>query len=278
MTLIKRHTARILKVCMSVLFLFTALVSFAGDDIYPDKPNPPRLVNDYAGILNSGEESRLERKLEEFARTTSTQISIVTITNLGGHDVAEYTTRLFNKWGIGQAGKNNGVLMLVAVEDRKAFIATGTGLQGVLTDAKTSRIFRNELRPAFREGQYAKGLDKAADAIIAVTKGEYTADGTEGSGSGNGIPAGVIVFIIFIILVIIIKSRGGGGGGGYMSRGGAGDFATGWLIGSLLNRGRGGWGGGNDWGGGGGGDWGGGGGFGGFGGGGTDGGGAGGSW
>ena len=272
MTLIKRHTARILKVCMSVLFLFTASFSFAGDDIYPDKPNPPRLVNDYAGILNSGEEARLERKLEDFARTTSTQISIVTITNLGGHDVAEYTTRLFNKWGVGQAGKNNGVLMLVAIEDRKAFIATGTGLQGVLTDAKTSRIFRNELRPAFREAQYAKGLDKAADAIIAVTKGEYTADGK--NDSGGGIPAGVIVFIIFIVLVIIIKSRGGrGGGGGYMSSGGVGDFATGWIIGSLLNRGGGGgdWGGGSDWGGGGGG-------FGGFGGGGTDGGGAGGSW
>ena len=262
-----------MRLFLSVILVLTGMVSFAGDDIYPAKPNPPRLVNDFAHMLNSSEAARLENKLVSFARTTSTQISVVTITNLGGHDVAEYATRLFNIWGIGEAGKNNGVLMLVSLEDRKAFIATGTGLQGVLTDAKTSRIFRNELRPAFKEGNYAEGLEKCADAIIAVTKDEYKADKT--SADKGAPPGALIVLIIFIILIIAIKRKGGGGGGGYMSNRGVGDFATGWLIGSLLNRG----GGGNDWGGsnGGGSDWGGGD-FGGFGGGGTDGGGAGGSW
>lgn len=243
-------------------------------DVYPDPPSPPRLVNDYARMLNTAEEERLENKLESFARTTSTQITIVTVEDLGGHEVADYTVHVFNKWGIGQKGKNNGVLVLVSKADRKAWITTGKGLEAVLTDAKTSRIFRNELRPAFKAGAYYEGLAQTADAIIAVTKDEYKADAARG-GSGGLPVAGIVLFIIFIIIVIVVKGRGGGGGGGgYMSNRGAGDIITGMLLNEMLSgrrhRGGGGWGGGgSDWGGGG---------FGGFGGGSSGGGGAGGSW
>lgn len=262
---------------------FAALLLLGGSalakDIYPDVPNPPRLVNDFGHMLSSGEEDRLEHKLEGFARTTSTQITIVTVEDLQGHEVADYTVHVFNKWGIGQKGKNNGVLVLVSKNDRKAWITTGKGLEGVLTDAKTSRIFRNELRPAFKAGDYYGGLDKTADAIIAVTKGEYTADEVVDSDGGSIV--GVIVVIIFIIIILIVKGRGGGrgGGGGYMSNRGAGDIITGMLLNEMLRGGRhrgGNWGGGG-WGGGSSGGWGGGG-FGGFGGGSSGGGGAGGSW
>jgi len=261
-----------LKRCLLVVLLLAG-GSLWAKDIYPDVPSPPRLVNDFAHMLNIGEEERLEHKLEGFARTTSTQITIVTVEDLQGHEVADYTVHVFNKWGIGQEGKNNGVLVLVSKNDRKAWITTGKGLEGVLTDAKTSRIFRNELRPAFKEGNYYEGLDKTADAIIAVTKGEYTADKVVDS---DGAPVGgIILFIIFIIIIIIVKGRGGGrGGGGYMSNRGAGNIITGMLLNEMLHGGRhrgGGWGGGSS------GGWGGGG-FGGFGGGSSGGGGAGGSW
>lgn len=259
--------------CLSLLMVMLGMQAFAQDKDFPEIPNPPRLVNDYAGILNGGEEEKLEHKLESFARTTSTQITIVAIKDLGNYEVADYAIKLFNKWGIGEKGKNNGVLMLVAIDNRKAWIVTGKGLEGVMTDAKTAQIFRNELRPAFKAGDYAGGLESAADAIIAVTKDEYKADNKVGGGKGIA-PKVLLVIIIFIF--IILKSIGGGGrgGGGYMSGRGVGDIATGMLLGSLLggrNHGSGWGGGGSDWGGGGGG-------FGGFGGGSSGGGGAGGSW
>ena len=255
-----------------LLFLFAGVRAFADEKVYPDKPNPPRLVNDYAHMLTPGQVDQLEHKLEDFANTTSTQITIVTVKNLAGHDVEEYSVEVFNRWGLGQQGKNNGVIMLVSLEDRKAWITVGKGLEGVLTDAKSGLIFRNELVPAFKAQDYFKGLSDASDAIIAVTKGEYKADGLP-KNRPTHIPVTSIIILVIIIAFVIRMMRGGGGGGGnYMSGGGFGNFATGMILGNMLGGGgRGGsdWGGGGDSGGGG---------FGGFGGGSTGGGGAGGSW
>jgi uncharacterized protein len=235
---------------------------------YPDKPNPPMLVNDFAHVLDQGQVAQLEAKLEDFARTTSTQITIITVDSLHGQDDEEYSVEIFNRWGLGQAGKNNGVLLLVSMSDHKGWITTGKGLEGVLTDLQSGQIFRNELVPAFRQGQYYKGLSDATDAIIAVTKGEYKADGL--AKKPHGVPfAAIIIFIIFIIFIFRMIGRGGGGNNG---GGGMGNFLGGMLIGNMLGGGFGGRG--DD----GGGFGGGGGGFGGFGGGSTGGGGAGGSW
>ncbi len=266
-------TLRILLLAISCIFIgFTV---FAADKDFPDKPNPPRLVNDFAHMLSPDEAANLERKLVDFSNTTSTQISVVTISNLGGHDVSEYSVHVFNTWGLGEQGKNNGVLLLVALDDgygkHKAWITVGKGLQGVLTDAKSGQIFRNQLAPAFQNKDYYKGFNDVADAIIAVTKDEYQGDGKQakqGRGSRSGGRTAIIIIIIFIYLIFRISRRGGGGGGG----GGIGNFATGMLLGNMLGGGFGGRGG--DSGGGDGGF----GGFGGFGGGSTDGGGAGGSW
>jgi len=261
--------------CLFLLVFFSGYAATAQNKIFPDPPNPPRLVNDFAKMLNSGERQQLENKLVTFDKTTSTQISVVTITDLGGYDVSDYTIQLFNRWKIGQAGKNNGVLLLISLNDRKAWITTGKGLEGVLTDAKTSRIFRNELKPAFKAGNYYGGINQTVDAIIEVTKGEYKAD--KKSDKDGVPPAAIIILIIFIIFIIKMTGGGGGSGGnrrgGYMSSRGLGDIATGMIIGNLLNGGRGG----SSWGGGGGGGFGGGG-FGGFGGGSSGGGGAGGGW
>jgi uncharacterized protein len=269
--------SRLLLVTLLMSLILAGVSAFADDKDFPAKPNPPRLVNDYAGVMSGGQAAELERKLVEFDRTTSTQITIVVIRNLGERDVQEYSLELFNRWGIGQAGKENGVLLFASIEDRKAWITVGRGLQQVLTDAKSGQIFRNEIVPSFRDKNYYEGLSKASDAIIAVTKGEYKGDEHHYGKKAKKTPlAGIIILVIFIAFVVKMMGRGGGGGGGsYMSGRGMGDIATGMLLGSLLGGGRrggGGWGsGGSDWGGGGGG-------FGGFGGGSSDGGGAGGSW
>jgi len=264
---LKHHRFRL--IWFILLAVLAGLRSYADDKVYPDRPNPPLLVNDFAHVLSADEAAQLERKLETFANSTSTQITVVTMKNLGGHDVEEYSVEVFNRWGLGQKGKDNGVLLLVAIDDRKAWITVGKGLEGVLTDTKAGLIFRNELRPAFQAGQYYKGLSDASDAIIAVTKGEYNNDGL--NSGGHGIPvAAIIIGILFILIIIRIIRGGGRGGGNYVSRGGWGNFFTGMFLGNMLGGGRnggGGFGGGL-----------GGGGFGGFGGGSTGGGGAGGSW
>ncbi len=259
-----------------LLFLLMSLsaLCFAGiDNDLPPRPNPPRLVNDMAGMMTPTQQEELEALLVNFDQTTSSQITIVTIKNLGDHDVAEFAIELFNKWGIGQKGKNNGVLIFAASESRKMWITTGLGMEGALTDALTGRIVRNEMVPQFKAGNYFLGFKNAATAIIAATKGEYTREDAPGEGKGSGIPALAVILIVIVIIIIIALGGGGKGGGNYMSRRGS-DFMTGAILGSLLGGGGGGW----RSGGSGGGGWSGGGGFGGFGGGSTGGGGAGGSW
>lgn len=252
--------------------LLLCLHAFADPQIYPDKPNPPRLVNDFAGMMSPQEQAQLEAKLEDFAQTTSNQITIVTIKSLGDYDVSDYAIGLGNKWGVGKSGKNNGVLVIASLQDHKINISTGKGLEGALTDLTCGQIIRNEMTPAFRNGDYFDGFSKAADAIIAATKGEYTADKEP---QGRHIPATAIIILAVIFIGIVQMFRGGGGGGGnYMSGRGFGGLATGFFLGNMLGGGGRGWGGGGDSGFGGGG----GGGFGGFGGGGFGGGGASGSW
>ncbi|RYE25720.1 MAG: TPM domain-containing protein [Sphingobacteriales bacterium] len=271
-----------LKTAVLAVLLLANLTLRAADSDYPARPEPAMLVNDFAGMLSTQEEAQLERKLEDYARNSSTQITIVTLKSLGSYDVADYTFELGNRWGIGQKDKDNGVLILTSLEDRKGWIAVGYGLEGKLTDATTGQIYRNEIVSHFKQGDYYGGFDSAADAIIAATKGEYTNDKKDVDASKGKFPTGLLIIIVIIIFVIISRKGGGGGGGGYMSRRGSRGFGSGFLLGSILsNLGRGGndsgWGGGSS-GGWGGGSSGGGGGFGGFGGGGFGGGGAGGSW
>lgn len=232
------------------------------------------LVNDLAGVMSRDEVELLEEKAEAFEDSTSNQITIVTIKSIGIYDVSDYATKLGNRWGIGKAARNNGVLILVAINEHRMNISVGKGLEGALTDLVSGRIIRNEMAPSFREGKYYRGLDRALDAVAAATRGEYKADPKEKSGRGGGSIAVVLFIIIIIIFAIIRRSGGGGGGGYYMSRRGWGGFGGGFLTGSMLGGGWGSGGSGGGWGGGGGSS----GGFGGFGGGSFGGGGASGSW
>ena len=265
--MIKVSNKILLRVFGLLLLLATAIGVRAGDDDFPPRPSPPRLVNDLAGMMNPREQAELEAKLVEFDKTTSTQIAVVTVKSLGSYDAGDYTIKLGEKWGVGQAGKNNGVVILASLTDRKAFIAVGRGVEGALTDFQAGRIVRNEMTPFFKEGKYFEGFSKAADAVIAATKGEYTADDK----GKKGFPLWVTILLIvgvYFVLWLLSKIRGGGNGN-YISGRGFGGFGSGWIIGSGLGGGSSsGWGGGDS----------GGGGFGGFGGGSFGGGGAGGSW
>ncbi len=235
-------------------------------------PKSDRLVNDRAGMLSSSEQRMLEQKLRAYADSTSTQVVIAIIQRLDGVPPAMYATELGRQWGIGQEGKDNGVVVLVSEADREVFIAPGYGLEGAIPDAIANRIYRNIIRPAFREGDYYRGLNRATDAIIAAASGEYEADATATRSTddeGGGVSTANI-FMILIILYFALKGTRGGGGSGRSGRRRRRDRDGGlpFII----------FGGGGVGGSGGGGFGGGGGGFGGFGGGSFGGGGAGGGW
>lgn len=229
-------------------------------DILP-KPNPPRLVNDYVGVLSPQQNAALEQKLVALDDSTSNQIAIVLIKTLNGYDVADYANKLFRAWGIGNKKTNNGILILAAIEDRKVWIEIGYGLEGAIPDATTSQIYRDEIVPAFRNKDYYTGLNNAVDDLAKAAVGEYKVARKKDTPTGSG----AIIFIILLLIVFFILRRGGGGSGG-----GGGLIAPILLSGMLNNRS-------SNWGGSSGG-FGGGGGFGGFGGGSSGGGGAGGGW
>jgi uncharacterized protein len=256
-------------------FLMWAL-TMTGQDI-PDKPNPPKLVNDFAGVLTSRESSQLEQELLSFNDSTSTQIVLVTVKSLNGYDKNDFAQRLGQKWGIGQKGRNNGIVILVKPkyqnERGEAAIQTGYGLEGVLPDATCKRIVDNEMIPDFTRGDYYGGLHAAVTVIKSITKGEYTANQYNKKTSQQK-PYGILVPIIILMLVVFWIRNGRGG---THSVGKNLPFWTSlFLLGSMGRGGRGSWG--NFQSGGGGFGGGGGGGFGGFGGGSFGGGGAGGSW
>ncbi len=257
-----------------ILFLIILSEGILAAQEIPEKPYPPRLVNDFAGMLNSNEKNALENKLVAYNDSTSTQIAIVIVEDLGGYDRADYSQRLAEKWGIGQKGLNNGVLILVKPKtDSSAgqvFIAPGYGLEGVIPDITCAEIIDYEILPAFRNGDYYGGLDKATTTLMALASGEFKADqyGRKGKDDFSALVPFIFI-IIFIIIVMSMRSKGGKNQRHISNKG-----LPLWLLLSMMNSGRnthsGNWGGFSGGRGGGG--------FGGFGGGSFGGGGAGGSW
>lgn len=231
----------------------------------PERPSPPKLVNDFAGVMQSSEVAALEQKLVAFNDSNSTQIAIVTLKSIEGYDIADYAFKLGEKWGVGQKGKDNGILIVVAPNDRKVFIATGYGAEEYVTDAMARRIIEQKFKPYFKNNNYYQGLEDGTNDIIDLLTGKFKAEPQETKGKHKG--SFLRIIIIIIIIIVLIKIFGGGNRGGRTFNssgpifwGGLGGFGRGFGGGS-----SGGFGGG-------------GGGFGGFGGGSFGGGGAGGSW
>jgi len=203
-----------MKKILSFILAFSAFVNFSFAEI-PDRPNPPRLVNDFAGILKENEFTQMEESLEQFARETSTQIVVVTVNDLEGYDPGDYAFRLGEKWGVGQKDKDNGIVVLLKPKQENSkgeiFIATGYGLEGVLPDAVVNgTVIDNEMIPKFQENNYYQGLSGGIKVIMDITKGEYTAAQYQeyyAKQSDGVVPAIVILIIIFVIFPILRGRR-----------------------------------------------------------------------
>lgn len=277
----KLHNTRYLlpRIITAVVILFVSVLTFGQKGI-PARPRPARLVNDFAGLLTSQEQMQLEHKLVAFNDSTSTQIAVVVVNSLDDYEIGDMATRILETWGIGQKGKNNGILVLVKTKSKeekgKVFITTGYGVESFVTDALSKRIVEKEILPSFREDQYYQGLDKATNVLMSLVKGQFTTDQymKKSGKKKSNFPLAAIVIII-VLIVVFLKGRSNGGT--HYSSGGAGSLPFWLLLGSMMGGNRsGGFGdfssGGGDFGSGDGG------GFGGFGGGSGGGGGAGGEW
>lgn len=249
--------------CIAMLVAVSTM-GYAQELKLPGRPEPPRLVNDYAGMLSASDADALEDRLVQYEKKTSTQIAVVIITTLDGADRAQYATELIHEWGIGQKDKDNGVLLLIAKEDRSMFLGTGRGVEGALPDAICKRITEYTIKPQFKTGNYAAGINAGIDDIQAALKGEFKNDEPQTGQPGKFRISWIIIAII--IVIILFSFFGGGDNSRTYSSGGS---SIPWfLLGALTSGGRSS--GGDSWGGGGG--------FGGFGGGDSGGGGAGSNW
>jgi len=193
------------------LLLLIAFAFPAGAQDIPDRPSPPRLVNDFTATLAPDQLAALERKLVDFNDSTSTQIAVVIVKSLNGYDKADFTYRLAQKWGVGQKGKNNGAVILVkpknASEKGEAYVASGYGLEDVIPDAICKRIVDNEMIPRFRDGDYYGGIDAATTVMIDLAKGKYTANQYTKKHDAGPIGLIVPVIILLVVLFAIRSSR-----------------------------------------------------------------------
>ena len=229
-------------------------------------PPPERYFNDYAHITSPQTADDLNRQLEQFERDTSNQIRVVIYPKMqSDSDIADYTTRAYHAWKIGQKGKDNGAVLFVFTQDRKMQIITGYGLEGALPDATCKQIIDNEITPAFKQNNYDDGLRAGVTAILAATKGEYKGTGRTANEAqhpqniGSSPCFGIFIFIAILAFLIFARrngwarsslysgmilgsggwssggggwSSGGGGGGGGFSSGGGGDTGGGGAGGS----------------------------------------------
>jgi len=161
---------------MNRLILLFLLLLMPNQLLALDVPQLGGRVNDHARMLSPEGASRLEQKLAAFERDQSTQIVVLTVPTLQGDDIDQFTIRVAEQWKIGQKGKDNGVLLILAQAERKVRIEVGRGLQGVLPDITAGRIIRDIMRPYLKDGNFDQGIAVGVDAIIAATKGEFKAE------------------------------------------------------------------------------------------------------
>lgn len=227
------------KILRSVLILLVLTVS-PGLLWAQDFPSEPvGMVNDFANILSSAERQQLETKLRNYRDTTTNVIAIATLPDLQGYDIQQVGTQLFNEWRMWHEERYNGVLIVVAPNERKIRIEVGYGLEGAIPDVMAGRIIRNVVTPEFKGGDYYAGLDRATSIMIELAQGEYEGNLTSSRSSEEDDLASVIIFLLFVAFVIYSSSRKGGGGRGRRRRTlGSGGFI--WLGGGGFSGGSGG--------------------------------------
>ena len=233
---------------LSVLLLAVSLV--AATEL-PDYKGP---INDLAGVLSRSDAAQIEQKAIAYRDQTGSEIGVLIVPTLGDYALENYAHDVFKKWGIGQKGKDNGVLFLVAIQEHQARVEVGYGLEGELTDLESGRLVnRNSpMAEAFRENDYAGGVNAVLDGIVQAIGGEYNPPKPKNKGKGGLPPLAPIGAIIFFILISILRrasftgrrfggpfiggfggfgsGSGGGGGGGFSFGGGSsgGGASGGW--------------------------------------------------
>lgn len=226
-----RTTKRSLAVC-----LLLACIPFAqASDKLLNSLQPRGFVNDFANVISASDEQQLTDMISEVKQKTGAEIAVVTLQSLDGGEIDDFTNHLFSKWGIGQKGKDNGLMFLAAMQERKMRIEVGYGLEGAIPDSKAGRIRRDVITPYFKANQPGKGIVAGVAALSQEIAEEYnvaltgaatryqttarTSDGRKGNPIVTIILA--IAFIAFAIrhphlamLLLLTGGRGGGGGGG----------------------------------------------------------------
>ncbi|MFO1487861.1 MAG: TPM domain-containing protein [Verrucomicrobiota bacterium] len=228
---------------LSVLFAWWICLAAFAAEVIP--PAPARWFNDYTGSVPAATAESLDRQLEEFERTSSSQIVVAVFPKMqSDSSIEDYTVRVAQAWKVGQKAKDNGAVLFVFKDDRKLYLQVGYGLEGALPDARCRQIIANEITPRFKNGDFAGGLSAGVNAILAATRGEYVGTGRTAGQQDNGVGSILFFFLFFGILLFIIAARfsrgrrggweyrsGGysswGGGGGWSSGGGGGGFSGG---------------------------------------------------
>jgi uncharacterized protein len=205
-------------------------------------PPPAHYFNDAAGLVSADDSARLDAKLRAFDEQTSTQILAAIFPELPEPSLEDFTVRTAQAWRVGRKKLDNGAVLFVFVKDRRSRIEVGYGLEGALPDAVCKDILEERLAPAFRQGQYARGLDSALDAMIAATRGEYSAakhPPTRSRGFPQGCVTAIVLFLFFGFPLFLRRrgwrtyggggwwTGGGGFGGGGWGGGGGGGFSGG---------------------------------------------------
>lgn len=203
-----------------IVLIFLSINIFADTDF----PEPAGYVNDFAGVLAESEEQALKEIIEGLERDTTSELAVVTIETVKPLSIEEYSVRLFSKWGIGKQGKDNGILLLVAISDREVKIEVGYGLEGVLPDGLCGEIIRGYIIPEFKNARYGPGIIAGVREIVSVISGTKKTEVSRG-----GVNPIVVIFLIFFAMVILQmllqpRRRGlrGYGGSSYGSGGGSG--------------------------------------------------------
>lgn len=194
--------------CLVCTFLlFTGPLSTA---VAREVPDYQGYVNDYAAMMSPGTRTKLERALQSFDLSDSTQMAILTINSLEGDPLEDFSIRVVDKWKVGQEDKDNGVLFLVVKDDRKMRIEVGRGLEHVLTDLAAGRIIDRIVTPLFKDSRFDEGFEAATAAIIQTTRGEYSPEaGTRRGTSTSGAPPffKLLLFGMLFIIVLAYNSR-----------------------------------------------------------------------
>lgn len=234
------HPRRLLPLLLLLLLYALAVQA------QPSFPLLSSRVVDQAGLLDAPVKTQLTRMLAAHEKATTEQVVVVTVPDLQGYSIADYGYQLGRFWGIGQKGKDNGALLIVAPKERKIRIEVGYGLEGRLTDAQSSVIINQVMAPAFKKGDFAGGISRGTQALLQVLGGSPLKEQAANTDSHSHDAPKIPMAIVFLILMIIVTTFLGGG-----RRGSGRALLSGALLGSLLRRGGSGGGGGGFSGGGG---------------------------